>query len=191
MNITDLFGILLLFVILSIVVSGIARIIASLFSPKVRHAVAARPFLHVLWFITTVGIAVVGIAPVITGRTCTISPLVRQLSNLKQIGLGLRLYASDHDGKFPDKISDAFDFVPSGKVRQFTDPTTKQTHPWIYCPGHTDKDPEDTILVFSPPVTYNGRQERIVVHIDDSASFVDEPKFMSLLREQRQKKQQR
>jgi hypothetical protein len=120
------------------------------------------------------------------------SPIIIQLSNLKQVGLALREYAADHGDHFPLRISD----IPAGSIpdemRQFHDPATREPHDWIYFSGRTTNDPEGTILAASPVETFHDRDvrehaggDRIVVFVNDSAKIMREADFQKLLAVQR------
>jgi len=191
---TDSTLLIVFFVLLSIaaMVSLFAvRMVGAIFSKKIRAQIVAHPVRHILWFIIFLGgVFIFGMQLLNCGGIQPRSLLMIQFSNLKQLGLAARIYAADHEGKFPDKLPDVFTIIPNERLHRFKDPKTNELHDWYYCPGYKDSDPANTILAFSPPVTYSNRPQRIVVFVDDSVSFMEEPKFMILLREQRQKKQQ-
>jgi len=54
---------------------------------------------------------------------------INDAGNLKQIGLGLRMYSSDHDDRFPDDLGKLFDdgYLTSGRV--YTCPAVQTTQP--------------------------------------------------------------
>ena len=189
MDTNQFFALFVMVSIIAMLLLGAVRMVGAIFSKKIRALVVAHPVRHILWFIVCFGVVILGGLAMPTGGIQPRSRLMVQFANLKQLGQAARIYASDNSGKFPDKLLDVFDIAPSKRLYQFRDPKTNELHDWHYCPGHKDSDPAYTILLFSPPVTYNNRPQRIVVFVDDSASFMEEPKFMNLLREQRQKQQ--
>jgi hypothetical protein len=53
---------------------------------------------------------------------------VQGLSNLRQIGLGLHMYAADHKGHFPDKLSQLLPYVDNN-IALFVNPESGQKVP--------------------------------------------------------------
>ncbi|HZZ45225.1 MAG TPA: hypothetical protein VFE58_19970 [Tepidisphaeraceae bacterium] len=64
---------------------------------------------------------------------------MKSMSNLKQIGLALIMYANDHKGAYPDTLDQAASYI--GQPPQFQDVTTDPLHP-NHHPGYTYIKPD-------------------------------------------------
>ncbi|MGB8356630.1 MAG: hypothetical protein WCD79_22220 [Chthoniobacteraceae bacterium] len=118
------------------------------------------------------------------------SPIVVQLSRLHELGLVLRIYADDHGGKFPDKLSDHADEISNiqseySDLLHFHDPETKKPGDWLYFPGHGSSESPDIILAASPTVVVSkGRQWRIVLNLDGTCVISKETDFQQRIKKQ-------
>lgn len=100
------------------------------------------------------------------------------MSKLKQVNLGLRMYAGDNDGKFPAALpSLAPKYTGTDSILQFTDHRTKQLIPWLYRTGLTDTSDGREILIAAPMASPDGR---IVGFVDGSVRKIPEAEFQSL-----------
>lgn len=106
------------------------------------------------------------------------SPAIIELGNLKDLGIVLQSYAWKHGGKFPARISDLPNYgrLPES-IRQFRDPTTNETHDWLYYPGHTTGDPSDPLLAASPVILLAGQRVRMVTSVDTVTRIVSDLDF--------------
>ncbi|SRR5581483_1269019 len=97
--------------------------------------------------------------------------LTRCLHNAKSIGLACKLYAADHNGKYPPRLEDlAPDYLPNLDVVRcpLTSGNTGIGYDYF---GGTDTDPPDKVLLRSH-VSAGGR--RAVVYSDVSGRVVRE-----------------
>ena len=91
----------------------------------------------------------------------------RSLAQAKQIGLACKLYAGDHDGKFPPTL-DALMPTYLTEAKVLVSPfAPDEPLGYTYHPGLTEKSPPATILLedqYAPGVA----GQKVVVHVDDS-----------------------
>ncbi len=111
------------------------------------------------------------------------SPTTKQRERIGLVWVALQEYAGDHDGKFPQSVSElAPDFL-SPEARQFRDPATGKLSDWLYYPGHTQKDPPSTILAAFPVVVVPRERAsmwvdyRIVTSIGSPTEYITETEF--------------
>ena len=91
--------------------------------------------------------------------------LTKALSNAKQIGIGCKIYAADHDGKFPPNLDDLVpDYLPDAAALACPYPDPKHPVPFEYL-GGSEKDDPQKVLVSSPEVPGKGR---VFVYVDGS-----------------------
>jgi hypothetical protein len=114
------------------------------------------------------------------------SPIVKQhlqRSILQQVALACRLYAEDHQGRFPDRLSDLVPkYLPHDEYLFYADAETHERKPWCYRPGLTNTSPPDLFLAWSPDSTSSGR--RVGVHCDASAQILREEDFRAEMKRQ-------
>ena len=75
------------------------------------------------------------------------------MTNLKQIGLGMHIYANEHDGKFPPDIQT---MVKAGTVAAQVlvsplEPDKSRKCSYIYIKGHTNKSNEQDVVAYERP----------------------------------------
>lgn len=93
----------------------------------------------------------------------------KSLSNAKQIAIGCKMYALDHDGAFPKTVEELYpDIIESREV--FICPVTGPSDPmgYIYF-GGKETDPADKVLIVSK--TPDKRGKRAVVHVDGTGAI--------------------
>jgi type II secretory pathway pseudopilin PulG len=114
-----------------------------------------------------IGIAVLaGIALPVFSSVQDRAAATKCLSNAQQIALSCRLYASDHDGNYPQTLEQLVpDYLPDNHI--FTCPITKDatTVGYEYF-GGTDTDPPNKVLLTSKATTRD--HKRVVVYVDSS-----------------------
>jgi hypothetical protein len=99
-----------------------------------------------------------------------------EVPHARQVYRALKQYAKQHDGKYPQSLSDLPVNYVAPEARQFHDPKTKQAEDWLYYPGYTQKDPIATIILASPKmVVFRGSARRI--------AFCAEPNHIGLVPE--------
>ena len=94
---------------------------------------------------------------------------VKSLSQAKQIAIGCRLYAEDHDGAFPKTLEELVpQILPSRDI--FICPLSPpgEAMGYIYF-GGKETDPAENVLIVSKSVDRRGK--RIVVHVDMSGAI--------------------
>ncbi len=80
-----------------------------------------------------------------------------EASNVRQLLLGLRIYAADNGGKFPAKLDDLYpDYIDSRSLFSAPEPGAGNRNPYRYVPGHTDKGRSNTPILISPNVYQPG-----------------------------------
>jgi hypothetical protein len=139
-------------------------------------------------------VAAVVISLPIFGRTAARGTLTKNLSNAKQLGTGVRLFAMDHQGRFPMHLSELFpDYVPSENWRELLFIRARVTedesfpapqYEWLYFGAFCDEQHRPTILIASPQVFYEkGKLKRIIVFGDGSGTLADDEEFQTKLRQ--------
>ncbi len=82
------------------------------------------------------------------------------MAEAKQIAIACKLYASDHEGRYPARLEELVpEYLPDKKLIGGYD-----------CLGGTDTEEPNTVLLRSRSLTKEGR--RIVVHSDASVHLV-------------------
>ncbi len=102
-----------------------------------------------------------------------------ELNTLKQVQLGLRMYAADNDGKYPPALSAlAPTYIGSSQILEFTDPRTKQRTPWLYRSSLSEGSPGSEVLVAAPVASPD--RKRAVGFNDGSVRSIPEAEFQGL-----------
>ena len=112
--------------------------------------------------------------------------LVRSMNNVRQIGLVLRLYAKDNDGKLPlllTALSPDYLYADTLPKLRFCDQDGKTELDWLYYPkANINTLPDATILAAAPRTwRHAGKEERIVLHCDISVTRMPEAEFQKQL----------
>ena len=82
------------------------------------------------------------------------------MAEAKQVAIACKLYASDHEGRYPTKLDELVpEYLSDKKLIGGYD-----------CLGGTDTEAANTVLLRSKSLTKDGR--RIVVHSDTSVVLV-------------------
>lgn len=111
------------------------------------------------------------------------------MNNVRQIGLALRLYAKDNDGRLPQLLAELqpefleADTLP--KLR-FRDQDGKTELDWLYYrKANFNALPDATILAASPrTMRVAGKEQRMILHCDNSVTFMPEADFQNRLEEE-------
>jgi hypothetical protein len=102
------------------------------------------------------------------------------VNNLKQLGVAVRIWANDHDGKFPSDFVSMTNEMVSWKILQCPGDKSRQITSWsqvaagdssyqIFTAGLTDRD-NPSIVVFECPVHHNvGLLDGSVQQLSESA----------------------
>ena len=111
------------------------------------------------------------------------------MSNLKQIGWSLHLYAKDNDGRMPlllSALTPEFLEADSLPKLRFQDLDGKTGLDWLYYPkADFNALPDVTILAASPrTMRLAGKEKRMVLHGDTSVTTMLEPDFQKQLAEE-------
>ena len=100
------------------------------------------------------------------------------LNALRQVQMGLKMYASDN-GKYPAALSElAPKYIGSSQILEFTDHSTKQRMAWLYRNSLTETSPADEVLVASPVAMPDGK--RAVGFNDGSVRIIPDAEFQTL-----------
>jgi hypothetical protein len=120
----------------------------------------------------------------------------KSLSNLKQIGLGMKQYALDNNEVFPEKLSVLYpDYMSALSV--FKHPSSRNPQiskaedidkfaDYEIFPGLTEADPSDFIIAYEKEGLSHG-EGRHVVYLDGSARWMNEESFEKAIKEQKEK----
>jgi competence protein ComGC len=104
---------------------------------------------------------------------------INSANNLKQIGLALKLYAGDHEGKYPSRMEQMLDELGTEKL--LTDPECGERFAYLGAGlKETDVDANSFIIAYSPSGV-NGH--RNVLMADGSVQMVGETRFSQMLSE--------
>ena len=106
-----------------------------------------------------------GIALPVFGEVKERGMQTKALSEAKQVGTACKIYATDHDGKFPAKLEDLVpDYLPDATLLGCKYPDPKNPVPWEYS-GGSEKDEPTKVLLASPAVEKKGR---VFIYVDGS-----------------------
>jgi prepilin-type N-terminal cleavage/methylation domain-containing protein len=149
----------------------------------------AITLLELLIVVAVVGIIILSLSPLI--RSTREQGRRHQCAdNQRQVALALRNYSLDHEGRFPDDLSDLFgDYIRDTKV--FICPSDVDasdiaqdgsdidfTTSYLYSRGWSEKDPLETVLVcdkndiFGKDTNHRGRGGN-VVYLSGEVEWVD------------------
>lgn len=113
------------------------------------------------------------------------------MSNLKQIGLALHMYAQDYDEKFPDDISALCpNYIANAKIFKCPSDKTiseiKEMKPgtrisYVYIKGLTEKDSQDSMIAYDASPDNHDGEGRNVLFLDGHVKWYDEKEFQKLL----------
>ena len=114
----------------------------------------------------------------------SMSPLVRNRVGRTTIFLAVKMYAGDHDGRFPSSLRELVpqylsedDFENSA----WLDTKSLRRYEWLYFPGATETSSSDTIILASPGIGGKRPSEyRVVIRADGSGSVLFEKRFREL-----------
>lgn len=102
------------------------------------------------------------------------------ISNGREVMLALKLYAGDHDGKYPAELQE---LITSGTLTNadlltLASTPTEEKKPWLYDKTLTDTSPGICMVLAAPFTTGSGgKKTRIVVRNDGSAESIPEDDF--------------
>lgn len=104
----------------------------------------------------------------------------KEMSSARQVVLALRLYASTHGGKYPEKLDElrTSDSLTDPKILMFNDPTTHTPTPWFYNSSLTESSPATEPLLISPSAFSGGK--RIAAFNDGSVRIITEAEFEAI-----------
>ena len=105
-------------------------------------------------------------------------PYLWDINNLKQIGILCRLYAMDHEGRYPNDWAEFISheaanseiFVTLNNREAAGDLTNvMEWTDYVYIPGRTEASPPDAVVAFLPPGHHirKGRSRAIVLFVDE------------------------
>jgi len=105
------------------------------------------------------------------------------ISKLKQIGLGCRMYSQEHKENFPNGFDELITggYLENTEMYVWISPQDGSKDKFIYCPGHTESSSVDFILAAAPRQA-NGSRE--VVYMDGHAATITEEQFQKTAKEQ-------
>ena len=106
-----------------------------------------------------------GIALPVFGEVKERGMQTKALSEAKQVGLACKIFATDHQGKFPAKLEELVpDYLPDATLLGCKYPDPKNPVPWEYS-GGSEKDDPTKVLLASPAVEKKGR---VFIYVDGS-----------------------
>lgn len=112
--------------------------------------------------------------------------MTQELSSLKQIGAGVKLYSIDHGDRFPQELNELVpDYLPEHRYLFTRARDGEAPQPMLYFPGYTTNDDPKIIILASPrPFEGSSDRKRAVVHLDISAVIIKESEFQELMQKQ-------
>ena len=109
-----------------------------------------------------------GIAVPVFGEVQLRGKQVKSLSNAKQIALGCKIYATEHNGAFPKTVEELVpEFLPNPSI--FVCPLSPAEPMGYEYFGGKETDPPENVLLVSKAADRRGR--RVVIHVDASGAF--------------------
>lgn len=148
-----------------------------------------RRFRWLFWLSMAGLLALAVTFPVCDGRAERSASVVNLL-NAKSIFPALKLYAGDHDGRYPMSLRELVPAYPSQEhfeKAQFRDIDSDRRYEWAYVPGLIETDPANWIILASPTdqaLEDAERKTRVIVRNDGSAFLASEAKLRQELAEQ-------
>jgi hypothetical protein len=136
-------------------------------------------------------IVVAGLCLPLFSHVAVRGPQTKSLSNAKQLATACRLYAMDHEGRFPMHLNELEpDYIVAGQPDGLRDVSLgKEDDPkymldWLYFgAGFEEKNPP-RVLIASPQATTTAKtQKRVVIEGDMSGTIWEEPKYQEMLAE--------
>jgi hypothetical protein len=112
--------------------------------------------------------------------------MTQELSSLKMIGAGVRLYSIDHGGRFPQELNELVpDYLDEHRSLFTRARDGEAPQPMLYFPGYTATDNPKVVILASPrPFESSSGGKRVVVHLDISGTFIKESEFQELMQKQ-------
>ena len=111
---------------------------------------------------------------------------VKHMSNVKQIVLSCRTFASDNDGLYPEKLSDLTpDYLPedvADDLLAYQPNFSEPPQDYLYFSGFNDSSPATKILIASPAPH---RGKRIVGYVGGAVAIIPEEEFQSAIAQQK------
>lgn len=119
------------------------------------------------------------------------------LSNLKQIGLALHMYAEDHKNEFPEDIRQLYPSYiltrevlkcPGDKTTpeiQKVEPDTPISYTYVKGLSRKNPNPSKTIVLYDSSPDYHDGEGRNVLFLDGHVEWIPEKQFQKLLGEQK------
>jgi hypothetical protein len=101
------------------------------------------------------------------------------MSNLKQIGVAIQLYAADHNDAYPPDLNALNRYVPQKVLESpFKDKNFKGPS-YIYIPDQSKKSSPDNVVAYENPA-FDG-QSMLVLHVDGHVQFMNKRDFQQAL----------
>jgi prepilin-type processing-associated H-X9-DG protein len=107
------------------------------------------------------------------------------MSNLKQIGLALTIYANDHDRLFPPTLDALMPYYLTDETLLRCPSRLRGKQGYLYVPGLTSSSSPGTIVAFDKLGNHGG--VRHVLFVDSHVMLWSEEEFQNLYEEQRTK----
>ena len=109
-----------------------------------------------------------GIAVPVFGEVQLRGKQVKSLSNAKQIAIGCKIYATEHNGAFPKTVEELVpEFLPNPSI--FVCPLSPAEPMGYEYFGGKETDPPENVLLVSKAADRRGR--RVVIHVDASGAI--------------------
>ena len=120
------------------------------------------------------------------GKKMLVGVQSKNLNNARQLALACKLYAQDHEGRFPVYLNELeLDYIQTNGLRCFSvgrDNEPKYQMDWLYFGAGFDEANPPLLLIASPQATTTAkRQTRVAVMGDTSGQIVNEDKYEQLL----------
>ncbi|MES2568474.1 MAG: hypothetical protein V4710_00280 [Verrucomicrobiota bacterium] len=107
----------------------------------------------------------------------------RELINIKQVGLAIKLFASDYNGKYPESLEELVpDYLPNNQHLFCHEIDGEPPEFLTYVPGFSDSSPPDKIMLISPRL-YKGKRAVLLTNL--SGSLMKEAEFRTTLQKQK------
>ena len=109
------------------------------------------------------------------------SKMIQEVSIIKNLVMGCRLYADDWEGKLPEKLRDLYpEYLDDEKLFQTTEYKKKEFKYYIYYPRKAvDTDSQEILLIASPFVR---KGERVVGFTGGNVTALKEDEYQKLIK---------
>jgi len=153
------------FTVLFVIVAGLVFLVGMAIRRGWRGAVAG------IAVVVVVGLFAAMLLPALSSARGK-ARMSHSMTNLRQIGLALSMWADQHEGRMPSSLDELLGSVGSEKI--FTDPETGGRYSYVGAGRKWQEGGGDQVVAYSPSYSNGGRN---VLFSDGHVEFMDSRRF--------------